>query len=699
MADAHPLEALFSPKSVAIVGASRDPSKLGGRPLRNLIQFGYAGRIYPVNPSYPEVQGLRAYPSVTALPEVPDQAIVVVPAQHVPAALEDCAAKGVRVVQILSAGFAEVGGAGVALQDEVVRIIRRTGLRITGPNALGSVCPADHFYGTFSSLMDSLRPPAGRVGVVTQSGAFGSHVYAVAAQRGIGLSRSVATGNEANIDVAACIEALAADSVTTVICAALEGCRDGDRLRAALRLAAQRGKPVVVMKVGSTEVGAKAAATHTGSLAGSDAAFDAVFRECGAWRARSIEEMVDIAYLCATAPAPAGDSLSIVTISGGLGVLMADRAVELGLRVPAAGAELQTRLRDILPYVSGVNPIDTTAQVAGTPQKMAELIDAMQQDAPAGAVILYLSHVARAPERFGGIQGALASLRERHPGMTLVFVGTSVEQTRTWLEGHGTAVFEDPSRAVAAIRGAVGLRQLRDGMLSPDEIDLTAMRGISVNARDEIAAKAVLREAGIPVLEERVCSTATEAVQAAQAMGFPVVAKIVSPDIAHKTEVGGVALNLGDAETVAAAFDAIMANVRRAKPEAVISGLLITPMRRDGIETIIGTHIDPVFGPMVMFGLGGVTVELFRDVAFASAPLDRAGALRLIGSVRSAPLLKGWRGSAPVDLDALADAVMRVSQLAAAHAGSIASIEVNPFLINESGGVALDALLSRRILA
>lgn len=692
MNSAHPLAALFSPRSVALVGASSDPAKLGGRPLRNLLAFGYEGRIYPVNARAAEVQGVKAYPSVAVLPETVDQAIIVVPAQAVEAALADCAARGVKVAQILSAGFAEVGGDGTAMQARVVDIARRAGIRITGPNALGSVSPSDRFFATFSGLLDTLRPEPGVIGVATQSGAFGSHIYATMAERGIGLSRSLATGNEADIDVAEAIGFLAADPATRVICAALEGCRNGARLRASLRAAAEAGKPVVIMKVGRTEVGAVAAATHTGSLAGEDRIFDAVFRAGGAWRAETVEEMVDIAYVCATGRMPVNRGTTIVTISGGLGVLMADTAVEAGLDVAPMPAALGAEVRAFMPLASGRNPIDTTAGVAGGPPSFARLFDMVLSGSESGSVLAYLAHIGRTPARFAELEGPLAAVRAKHPDRLIALAGTIDPKVRKTCDAMGVPFFEDPSRLVRATAAAAVLRE-RMALARQAAVADASVPPAPRAALNEAEAKAYLAECGVPVVPERSCATADEAVAAAEAMGFPVVAKILSPDILHKTEIGGVTLNLRDADEVSRAFADIVARARAAKPDARIEGVLISPMLRGGVETIIGIQRDPVFGPMVMFGLGGVSVELFRDVAFAPAPLDQAGAERLIGSVRGARLLEGWRGAPPADRAALVRALVRVSQVAAAHPDTIAGIDINPFLVMEKGAYALDAVI------
>ena len=695
MSDAglHPLERMFRPRSVAIIGASGDPDKLGGRTLLHLKELGYGGRIYPINRSAPEVQGLPAWTSVAELPEVPDSALILLPAPMVERALEDCAAKGIRHVQILSSGFAEEGGEGIAMQARLAETARRHGIRFTGPNCLGSISPPDGFFGTFSSLLATARPGPGTVGVATQSGAFGSHIYAAAGFRGIGISRAIATGNEADIDVAAAIDYLAEDPGTQVICASLEGCRDGNGLRQALLKAARVGKPVILMKVGSTEVGAAAAATHTGSLAGEDRIVDAVFRECGALRVASIEEMLDVAYVCSLAPLPPVPGVGILSVSGGIGVLMADACIEAGLAVPAMSPEVLAEIRTIQPVAGGRNPIDTTAQLGGRMHIFEGISQAMMRGAELGSVLFYLAHIGRNVPRFPPLERSLVALRRNFPDRLIVAVMTHVEEVRLRLEAEGIPVFEDPTRAVRAVAGVERLRRLREEAEAlPPVPPLPTLPALGEH---EAAAKAVLAAVGLPVPPERVCATSEDAVRAAEAIGFPVVAKILSEDIPHKTEVGGVMLGLADAAAVEAAFAELLSRASAARPEARIEGVLIAPMLRGGVETIIGTLHDPIFGPMVMFGLGGVAVELFADVAFASAPLSLARATRLVDEVRGSRLLAGWRGAPALDRGALEAALCAVAALAAARP-EIVSIDVNPFLVQEGGGFALDAVILTR---
>ena len=690
----HQLDKMFRPRSVAVIGASADPEKLGGRALWHIKELGYQGKIYPINVTAKEVQGLPAYPSVLDLPETPDVAFMVLPAKLCARALEECAQKGIKLVQVLSSGFAEEGGDGIAMQAQLVDIAKRNGMRITGPNALGSISPPDQFFGTFSSLLATARPGPGTVGVATQSGAYGSHIYAVAGFRGVGISRAIATGNEADIDVAACIDYLADDPGTKVICASLEGCKDGAGLRRALLKAAAKRKPVIIMKVGSTEEGAAAAATHTGSLAGEDRIIDAVFRECGAVRAQSIEEMIDIAYVCSVAPLPPSRGVGILSVSGGLGVLMADGGVNAGLKVPAMSEEVLARIKEIQPAAGGRNPIDTTAQLNGRMHVFETISQAMMGGAELGSFVFYLAHLGRNVERFPPLEKALLELRKSAPDRLVVAVMTHIDEIRLKLEAAGIPVFEDPSRAIRAIAGATFVRELQAAAVGVPEVPKGAP--ISLASRNEAAAKELLAESGVPVLPEKACAAAAEAVAAATAMGFPVVMKILSDDIPHKTEVGGVLLNVADGAAVAAGFDELYRRAGEKKPGAKLDGVLVAPMVSGGVETIIGVQRDPVFGPMVMFGLGGISVELFNDVAFATAPLTPERAETLIASVKGAKLLDSFRGRPPMDRAALVKALVAVSELAVAQQDVIEGVEINPFLVKQDGAYALDALVALR---
>jgi len=501
------------------------------------------------------------------------------------------------------------------------------------------------------------------------------------------------------VDVAECIDYLADDPDTRVICAALEACKDGERLRAALRKAAAAGKPLIIMKIGQTEIGAAAAATHTGSLAGNDAVYDAVFAECGAYRAQSIEDMLDLAHYCAiTGALPPNASIGIMTGSGGIGILMADNASQLGLALPPLSDAAAGMLREILPFAVPANPYDTTAQVTSVPDGVTRVVEAMVDPQSAyGTVMAYLAHVGLSPRRFASTEAGLIALRQAHPDRHLVVVMLSDPAVTQRLEQAGVAVFADPTRAVRAVAGAARMASLRQRMqpvLAGNPLASTPLPADRPLTEHE--AKALLSGAGIPVLPEKLCRDGAEAAGAARGMGFPVVVKIVSPDIAHKTEIGGVIVNLQDADAVAAAADTVLARAAAAAPSARIDGVLVAPMVRGGVETILGIHMDPVFGPVVMFGLGGTAVELYRDVAFASAPLTPERALALVQSVRGSALLQGWRGAPPCDVPALVQALCRLSDFAMAHAPQLGGIDINPFVVQASGGVCLDALISTR---
>ncbi|MDO9435980.1 acetate--CoA ligase family protein [Hydrogenophaga sp.] len=690
----HSLEVMFEPTAVVVIGGSSEPDKLGGRPIHYTRSAGFEGDLMVVNARAKEpVQGLPTFKSVDDIDRPVDHAIIVVPAPHVAEALEACGRKGIKAVQVLTSGFAEVSEDGIAEQGRLLEIARRHGMRMLGPNCLGIVGVHNRFHATFATVLAAFLPTPGGLGIVTQSGAFGACAYTMAIQRGIGLSRIVATGNEADIDVAECIDFMAQDPRTRVICAAIESCRDGDRLRRALRAAAAAGKPVVIMKVGVSAIGAAAAATHTGSLAGDDAVFDTVFAECGAWRARTIEEMMDIASLLVIGPLPRNQSAGIVTLSGGLGVLMADVCAHAGLELPPLPAGAAERVKALLPFAAMANPLDMTAQAEPIPNGWQRVVRTMLEHTDWGTVFVYIAAKAAAPARFESSLPVLAEIRRDHPDRCIVLIGPSDTGIRQSLEQMGFVIMDDPSRAVVAAGAAAKLASRRATLNAAHTATATAPRHALPAVLDEASAKGLLGRYGIPLLPEQVCVDAETAVAAATSMGYPVAMKIVSPDILHKTEVGGVALNVRDENALRDAFARMLSRVRSAQPEARISGVLVTPMATGGVEVIMGVQHDPVFGPMMMYGLGGVAVELFKDVTFASAPLTRGSAQVMVDSVRSSALFDGWRGGPRMDKDAVVDALCMLSEFAIDHAQAIAGAEINPFLALPNGGFCLDALI------
>jgi acetate---CoA ligase (ADP-forming) len=692
----HALHPFFHPRSLALIGASSDPERIGGRPLRFLIEGGFAGALYPVNTAgHAELQGVRAWRSLLDIDAPVDHAIVAVPVAAVEQAVADCARHGVKAVQVFTAGFAEAGAEGARLQQRLVEIARGSGMRLIGPNSLGLINPATGLFATFSTLLNGLRPQPGRIGLATQSGAFGSATYGAAALRGLGLSCAVATGNEADVDVAECIDYLAQDEQTRVICTALEACRDGAALRAALLKAADAGKPVIAMKIGRSALGAAAAATHTGGLAGNDAVYDAVLEECGAVRAHSIDELLDIAAFCDTAGTlPAGPRVGVVTGSGGIGVLMADEAETLGLTMPPLPEPAAAALREILPFAVPAHPYDMTAQVTAVAQGIERVVEAMMTRGECDTVVAYLAHAGLSPQRFAATEAALAALQQRHPDQRLMIVMLSAPEVTQRLAQAGVPVFADASRAMRALGAAWALRARRQALhrVLPSVADARPLPAIATEAE----AKACLAAAGLPVPPEHACADRASAMRAAAGIGFPVVAKILSADIPHKTEVGGVMLKLADAAAVGAAFDELLRRAALHRPDARLDGVLVAPMIEGGIETIAGVVVDPVFGPMLMFGLGGIATELFRDVAFASAPLTRERAFRLVERTRASRLLEGWRGAARADREALVDTLVKLSTFAAAHAHELAAIDINPLVVRERGCVCLDAVIARR---
>lgn len=690
------LDRIFRPRSVAVVGASNDVTRISGRPLRYLLEHGFAGSIYPINPKRDDVQGLKAYPSLAALPETPDVAILAIPAQAIPGALRDAGQIGLPGAIIMASGFAEATEDGAQLQHEVQAIAAEGGVRLIGPNCVGLFSTQDRFYGTFTQSLDAGVPLGGGVAVVSQSGAYGGYIAWLARQRGLGLNYWITTGNEADIEAGECIAWLAQQPDVKVIAVYLEGVRKGGAFLAGLRAARAAGKPVVAMKVGRSDAGARAASSHTASLAGADAVYDAIFDEFGVYRAETTEEQLDIAEACLRGIFPQGRSLGIVTLSGGVGVQMCDAAEKYGLDVTPMPADAQQELKALLPFAAVANPIDTTAQMMNDMSLVTKNFRIVLERGGYDSIAGFLTTVPGAAAYGASLRDAILEGFKGFDDRLAVLCMAAPEAAKQVYRDAGFLVCQDADRAVQIIGALTSFGQAfasasaETAVLSAAESALARGQALS-----EHAAKAILARSGVPFIEELLAGSVDEAADFAARTGLPLAMKVSSPQILHKTEIGGVALNVTGPEEARAAHDRLCANAARNAPAAVLEGILCAPMAPKGIECILGTILDPVFGPFVMFGIGGVMVELFGDVTFQRAPFDADTARKMIARIKGYPLLTGMRGAAPADIDALAALLAQMSQFAAANADTVASIDLNPVVVLEHGKgvVALDAVI------
>jgi acyl-CoA synthetase (NDP forming) len=687
------LTALLAPRSVAVLGASSDPTRIGGRPIAYMRAQGFAGDLYPVNPNRAEIQGLKAYASVADLPETPDVAIVAVPAELAAPAIEDLARRGVKAVIMFTAGFAEMDDDGAVKQAEMVATARASGMRILGPNCLGVFDARHSYYATFSSSFDSGWPVLGRIGIASQSGAYGTHLYTLARNRGIGASLCVMTGNEADVTVGECIGWLAENPEVDVIAVYAEGIREAPGLIAALEVARAAKKPVVMQKVGRSELGGKAAKSHTASIAGDDAVTEAVMAEFGVYRARNSEEMLDIAHTATRKIYPVANSLGVITVSGGAGVLISDVAESLGLAMPEMPAQAQQKLRALVPFCAPRNPVDATAQVSNDVTLVKAFTESMVRDGGYASVLGFFSMTASS-RRWPQIREQLNMVRVENPDRLYVLSVIVPPDRRDELEADGWVVHEDPTRAVTAIE-AMGRYGAAFAATPADPAPSVPAVRLPATTPSEAEAKRLLASAGIASAPEAACSTPDDAVTAARRFGFPVVMKILSPDILHKSEIGGVLLDIADEGAVRSGFELLLERAKAAAPAARIEGVLVAKQLKGGVECILGIHRDPVFGPMAMFGLGGIFVEVLKDVVFRRCPFGVETAESMIRSIKGAPLLLGARGRKRADVKAVAEMLSRLSAFAVAASEGLQSIDLNPvFAMPEGeGAFAADAVI------
>jgi acyl-CoA synthetase (NDP forming) len=701
----HPLDTFFSPDSIALIGASRDLEKIPGRLLSMLRKNEFPGRLYPINPNYDDIDGLICYPSISAAERPIDLAIVIIPARAVLGALTECAAVGVKNAVIISSGFAEEGGDSAAMQDAIAELAKKTGMRISGPNAEGFYSEAQRVAATFSPTVDvkpgtpRLIATRRRIGIVAQSGGIGFAIYHRARALGIALSYVISTGNESDLGAGEFFEYMVQDSSTDVILLFIEGIRDVDKFLAAAHHAAEMGKPVIVTKVGRSGAGERAAASHTASMAGWSAAYDAVFAKYGFIVSNDLDEAVTIAAVLTTNPMPKGDRVAVLTVSGGAGIWGADTVSMQGLQVPELSEPIQTEISKLIPsYGAARNPIDVTAQGvhSGGLQKSIDLLD-VSDEVDAILVVLSLSSETRMPFRQAELKPVISA---QHKPIVFYSYTLPSDFARNELAASGAVVLSGLTHVGVAMRRMV--QRARFKLAPPVDAAALPSRDISAHLKSatlsEADSKSLLRDAGI-ALPDEVLVTEKSALDAAIArVGFPLVTKIQSRDIPHKSEVGGVRVNITTKGEVFLAYEKLLESARRHRPDADIQGVLVGPMAKKGVEIIIGTMGDATFGPIIMVGLGGITTELFRDVIYRPAPVSAAEATAMLAELKAAPLLNGFRGAAKADIPALSQLISEISVLAARHGQQISEIEINPVLVHPEGqGVTIvDALVVRK---
>ena len=686
---ASPLDAFFTPTGVAVIGASANPNKLSHGILRNLISFGYQGAVYPVNPGRDEILGLRCYPTITAVPDPLDLAVIVVPAPVCPAALHECGVRGVKAAIVISGGFREVGPAGLALEEELLEIARAHGMRLIGPNCVGTL---DAYSGLDTTFIRTMPDP-GDIAFISQSGAICGGILEWTAGKGVGFSRFATLGNSADVTETDLIEALASDPRTKVIVAYLEAIKDGPRfIEVASRVTPH--KPILVIKAGTTEAGTRAVSSHTGSLAGAMAAYDAAFKQSGVIRVDGVEDLFNYALALAYGPLPRGRRVAIVTNAGGPASLAADALEEAGLTMPPPSDETRAFLAAHTCSEAQLgNPIDMLGGADAADYEMA--VSALLADPAYDAVLpILVPQALVSPAAVAEAIGRASSAFPDKPVVTCFMGDEAVREPMIALHRHRIALYQFPKQAARALgmmwryaRQKTEVRgQKSDAMVATGQVrvELPANK----THLGEAEARPVLAAYGVSQPQAELARSAEEAGQIAAHIGFPVALKVVSPDIFHKSEVGGIALKLGDAVQVHAAFDEMLARVRQRQPEARIEGALVTQMAPPGYELIVGMRRDPQFGPLLMFGLGGIYVELLKDVAFRVAPFDRAETLAMIGETHAGKLLRGLRGQPPADIDAVAEVIERVAQLALDQP-RIQEIDINPLIAYPTGQGAL----------
>ncbi|MBI5958399.1 MAG: acetate--CoA ligase family protein [Chloroflexi bacterium] len=694
------LEGFFKPTAVALVGASDTPGKLGYTVLVNLIEAGFKGAIYPINPKSAEIMGHKAYPSVMDLPEVPQLAVIVIPYNHVPGALRECGEKGIKSVVIISAGFREAGVEGLEREMEVIEIAKKFGMRFIGPNVLGIIDTFTPLNVTFAAG----TPPQGNIAFMSQSGALQTAIidWSLAAQD-LGFSKFVSLGNKADISETDLMLAFVDDPESRVILAYIEGLPKGAEFVKVAR-EVTRKKPILVLKSGVTDAGSRAVSSHTGSLAGSERAYDAAFYQSGVLRMDSLEQLFDAGRAFANQPLLKGDRIAIVTNAGGPGILATDTLERAGMRLAKFDAETIKKIKAVLPEAaSAANPVDVLGDARS--DRYAAAMELVAADPNVDGMICIVT--PQAMTEIVETANAIGQLSQRFDKPLLgAFMGEERAKAGVdILASYNIPNYRFPEHAahsLAAMRDYIQARDRKERTIVTFDVDKAAVQKVIDRARKEgrvsvgeTEARDVAQAYGLRLPNSRLATTADEAVKIASEIGYPVVLKIASPDILHKTDVGGVKVNLSNAPDVRDAFDLIIYRATRYVPDARIWGCLVQEMvPTGGIEVLVGMSKDPQFGPLVTFGLGGILVEVLKDVTFRVAPFGREDAEEMLEEIRARALLAGVRGRPPADREAMIDTLLRINQLVTDFP-EIVEMDINPLMVYEKGqgAVALDIRL------
>lgn len=703
------LERFFNPRAVAIIGASQDLNTISGQPLKFLKSHGYPGALYPVNPRYQEVADVRCYATLAEVPETPDLALILVNASRVAEMLRQCGMKGVPYVIIFSSGFSEIGGGGIDLQSELIAIAREFDIGVIGPNCQGMINVADKVFAGFGSVFNAEYEP-GVVSMVSQSGGFGFSVMNLSSKDGgLAFRQMVTTGNEIGVSTLDFIDYFIRDPQTAIIAAYIEGLKDARRLVEVGNKALAAGKPVLIWKVGNTEQGQRAAASHTANLGGAMALYKAAFRQAGIIQVEDVQDVIDYGRAFRCGRLPRGNRLAIVTISGGAGILMTDECIGRGMQLAQLAPGTLARLREFVPsFGSLLNPVDVTAAIFNDLSLINRTLQIIVDDPNVDCVAMI--NASLQGEIAARIAGEIVAVAKRtDKPLLLAWSARDVVAPEAYavLDEARIPHYKSPVRCGRALAMLSGYAEAKRRLAARRSEAPLALRSPAARAAlagrtsdiTEHDAKRVLAEYGIRVTREALAATKHEAFTAAKRIGYPVALKVQSSDITHKTEAKAVRLGVASERELAAAYDEVLRNAVSCKPDAKVDGVLVQEMVTGGIEAIVGVVNDPLFGPAVMFGLGGIFAEVLKDVVFRLAPVTLSAAREMIAEIKGHAVLTGARGKPAADVDALVDTIARISALAVDLESELAELDVNPLFVLEKGRgvVAADALIRPRV--